>query len=260
MPRQLFGLVGQTSTYKGREMYCASGVHEEVANLVVKFVPEDKRKSARVLDLGAGNGALALRMADLGFTDLTAWDLDAHPLEGLDGVSVEAVDLDTDFGNDPEAKGAFSVVLAVEIIEHLENPYHFARELERVLAPEGIAIITTPNIESAIGRLKFLRLGEHRWFGEVCYEESQHISALTMWQLEVALDRAGLKIIERNHNLRGALIPIPRDKEGGHREHVGALLAAAMYPFMKGNREGDIHVFAVRRVPCADAVRFSGRS
>ena len=89
-------------------------------------------------------------MVDLGFTDVTAWDLDAHPLEGLDAVTVEAVNLDTDFGSHPEATGAFAVVLAVEIIEHLENPYHFMRELERVLAPEGIAIITTPNIESAL--------------------------------------------------------------------------------------------------------------
>jgi len=247
MPRQLFGLVRQRSTYRGRAMWCASGLHEAVGSLIVTLVPEHERTSTRVLDLGAGTGALLLRMADLGFTNLTAWDLDAQSLESLDGVSFEAVDLNTDFASHPGAADTFTIVLAVEIIEHLENPFQFIRQLERILAPEGIAIITTPNIESAVSRLKFLRLGEHRWFGESCYLESGHISALTVWQLEMALDNVGLKIVERSHNLRGALIPIPRDEKGGIQDRAAALLAAGLYPFMKGNRGGDIHVLAVKR-------------
>ena len=56
-------------------MICTAGVHEEVGKLVEKFVPPDARESTRVLDLGAGTGALCQRMYDLGFKAITAWDL-----------------------------------------------------------------------------------------------------------------------------------------------------------------------------------------
>lgn len=244
--RPLFGRVQQHLSYKGRDVYCARGVHEAAGDLVCRYVPEAQRKSARLLDLGAGAGALAQRMLDLGFTDVTAWDLYARELAGLDGVTVDSVDLNEDFGNYADSAGTFSVVLAVEIIEHLENPYHFARQLARVLSRDGVAVVSTPNIESALARVTFLRVGEQRYFDEGSYRNSGHISSLTEWQLKLALDLAGLTIVERIHNLRDTLIPIQFDSAGGIFGYRGVMLSAVLYPFMKGNRDGDINVFAIK--------------
>ncbi|MBI4442383.1 MAG: methyltransferase domain-containing protein [Acidobacteria bacterium] len=41
--------------------------------------------------------------------------------------------------------GWFDVVVAFEIIEHLENPEAFVAELRRVLAPSGVLLLSTPN-------------------------------------------------------------------------------------------------------------------
>ena len=50
----------------------------------------------------------------------------------------------------PFPDGAFDVVLALEIVEHLAlNPFHLFSEAHRVLAPNGSILVTTPNIVSA---------------------------------------------------------------------------------------------------------------
>jgi len=40
----------------------------------------------------------------------------------------------------------FDSVFAGELIEHLENPRHFVKEVSRVLKKSGSFILTTPNI------------------------------------------------------------------------------------------------------------------
>lgn len=244
--RPLFGQVQPPLSYKGRDIYCAPGVHEAVGDLVCRYVTAEHRKTTRVLDLGAGTGALAQRVLDLGFTDVTAWDLYAHSLAGLDGVTVDPVNLNEDFGRNAESEAKYSVVLAVEIIEHLENPYHFARQLKRILAADGVAVVTTPNIESALARVTFLRIGEQRYFGEYHYRNSGHISPLTEWQLKLALELAGLTIVERIHNLGDTLVPIAFDNSGGIFRNRRSLLSGILYPLMTGNRDGDINVFAIK--------------
>ena len=237
--KQLTGV----QTYKGRPMRCTEGVHEEVAHLVTKRVPGPERGSVRVLDLGAGAGALTQRILDLGFTRMTAWDLDPSQLTGLRTEAIDAVDLNEDFGKRASDSGMFEIVLAVEIIEHLENPYHFARQLNQLLTPDGFAVITTPNIESAASRVAFLRTGCPRWFGDYFYEDSGHISPLTFWQLSKALERAGLQVAEKSHNLHDAMIV--RDP-GPLSTYRAALTAALFYPLMRGSRDGDIHILSVQ--------------
>lgn len=45
----------------------------------------------------------------------------------------------------PFSDAAFDLVVAFEIIEHLAEPRAFLRELARVLKPDGVAVISTPN-------------------------------------------------------------------------------------------------------------------
>ena len=45
----------------------------------------------------------------------------------------------------PFASGQFDFVVAFEIIEHLEKPEEFLKELRRVLNPNGLLLLSTPN-------------------------------------------------------------------------------------------------------------------
>lgn len=45
----------------------------------------------------------------------------------------------------PFADGAFDVITSFETIEHLEDRRQFVAELRRVLSPEGLCILSTPN-------------------------------------------------------------------------------------------------------------------
>ncbi|MEO9079520.1 MAG: hypothetical protein ABI268_09420, partial [Rhodanobacter sp.] len=53
--------------YKGLSIYAAPGLHEAAADMLRNAVSAD----VRVLELGAGSGAMSLRLADMGF-DVTA--------------------------------------------------------------------------------------------------------------------------------------------------------------------------------------------
>ena len=58
---------------------------------------------------------------------------------------------------------------ALEVIEHVENPRHFFRQMKRITKPGGHIFITTPNNHSLSSKLTFLLRGQHRYFQEASY-------------------------------------------------------------------------------------------
>ena len=83
----------------------------------------------RVIDIGAGRGELSARLARLGH-QVTAIEKYTEQFEA-DVPLVEAdADRELPFGDE-----SVDAVMAVEILEHLENPRGFLRETWRVLKP-----------------------------------------------------------------------------------------------------------------------------
>ena len=103
-----------------------------------------------VLDVGCATGAMLARLRGRGWrtcgSDISPAAAYAREKRGLD-VRSEAVE-DCRF---PDA--AFDVVLASHLIEHLNAPRLFLRELRRILKPGGRVILTTPNIAGFQARL-----------------------------------------------------------------------------------------------------------
>ena len=62
----------------------------------------------------------------------------------------------------PYDDASFDVILLVEVIEHLENHRLALGELARILKPNGVLILTTPNIMRLNSRLHFLWSGYHK--------------------------------------------------------------------------------------------------
>lgn len=70
------------------------------------------------------------------------------------GFEFKAGDLNEEL---PLPQNYADALAANQVIEHIVNPYHFAREALRVLVPGGRCVITTPNVRyiKVIGRLLF---------------------------------------------------------------------------------------------------------
>jgi predicted SAM-dependent methyltransferase len=60
----------------------------------------------------------------------------------------------------PLRSGCANAVLANQVIEHIADPEHFAKEIYRILQPHGMAVITTPNIRYVKHLWKLVVLGQ----------------------------------------------------------------------------------------------------
>ena len=144
----------------------------------------------QLLDIAAGTGAMSLRMQHLGFK-VTATDYFPESFK-LDSVPFTQADLNDRFSSAFPQR--FRAIIASEIIEHLENPWHFARECFKLLEPGGRMLLSTPNIENAGSKASFIRSGAFLWFNEDDYGCYGHICPLTQWQIHQVFREAGFRV------------------------------------------------------------------
>ncbi len=89
----------------------------------------------RALDIGCRDGYWSERLKAKGY-DTSALDIEPH-YEGALTHNVEQ--------GLPYPDASFDVVWCTEVIEHLHGPALLLSEIERVLKPHGLAVLTTPN-------------------------------------------------------------------------------------------------------------------
>jgi 2-polyprenyl-3-methyl-5-hydroxy-6-metoxy-1,4-benzoquinol methylase len=103
------------------------------------------------LDVGCATGMLVRHMRDLG------WDARGVEIcEESARYGIEKRGVPIDIGTLEEAAypdGAFSVVHFSHVIEHVPDPRAMLREVRRILAADGLALITTPNVNGFQARL-----------------------------------------------------------------------------------------------------------
>ena len=99
-----------------------------------------------VADVGAGKGDLIRSLLEMDrFSSIIGLDLMERPSDLPTRVQWFSTDLNQQA---PCDAGSFDLVTSLGLIEYLENPYAFAREIHRILRPRGTAILATPNNES----------------------------------------------------------------------------------------------------------------
>lgn len=134
------------------------------AGLAKKFGPQ----SGNVLEVGAGLGHLlgwfeADRYKVYG-TDINPWALE-QASKNVPGANFSLTDAEalTSF-----ADSYFQIVVSKHVVEHLPNPEKGVSELCRVLAPGGLLLLATPNLDSPMRTWK-----KSQWIG---YRDPTHIS------------------------------------------------------------------------------------
>ena len=144
--------------------------HQAIHDTVVGILENQPRGA--LLDVPAGEGALAARLIHAGF-DVRCCDL--YPeIFRLDGVDIHQGNLDAEL---PFSDRSFDYITCLEGLEHIENPQQAMREFSRVMRPGGHLIVSVPNILNIEERLKWLVYGYTSHFKPVTREQRARLRA-----------------------------------------------------------------------------------
>jgi SAM-dependent methyltransferase len=156
------------------------------------------------LDVGCGMGNLwrYVRTRFRRYIGLDVVRYDGFPADG------EFAPINLDSGGLGFADAVADVVVAVETIEHLENPRAFMRELVRLAKPSGWVVVTTPNQLSILSKLTLLVKNQFNAFQEGSYPA--HLTALLEVDLMRIACECGLVDLEVRHSCLGRLAATSR--------------------------------------------------
>ena len=171
---------------------------------------------ARLLDAGCGTGR---NLVELGFLGPSA-GVDTSPEavafcreRGLGGVQKAELDAL------PFADASFDLIVATDVIEHIDDDVAVLRELRRVAAPGAQLLITTP---------------AYGWLWSAHDDEHQHKRRYTRGQLVKRIRAAGWRIEIATYFNTLLLGPIalarvlPRSKEQNDYDRTPRLLNGAL--------------------------------
>lgn len=116
-------------------------------------------RDARILDIGTSTGTNLRMLRELGFSRFEGLDSSAEAVQWCAEKGYGKV-TQGDICKLPFADGSFDLVLATDVVEHVDDDLAALREIRRVLAPGGRALITVPAFMALWGRQD--EVGQHK--------------------------------------------------------------------------------------------------
>ena len=177
--------------------------HQAVHDTVVRVLRE--LPPGKLLDVPAGQGALAASLIDAGF-EVSCCDL--YPeIFRVPNVPITQGDLNSTL---PYDSNSFDYVACIEGLEHIENPQQAMREFARVLRPGGHLVTSVPNILNIEERMKWLIHGHTSHFRPLTRdhvarvreelgdkeEMALHVNPIGYSELRYTLEREGFDIVK----------------------------------------------------------------
>jgi len=173
--------------------------------------------SVKILEVGSFPGHFTVLLKELGYK-----------IEGVDiapersgklwekyKLLIHKVNIEID--SIPIPTNSFDVILFTEVIEHLRiNPLSVLEELNRILKPNGLLLLTTPNITPSM-RLKFFwkeqdyldnpieQFKKLKWLGHM-----GHVRLYSYYELKNILEFTGLQIISHSYSGKKPSLNIKR--------------------------------------------------
>jgi 2-polyprenyl-3-methyl-5-hydroxy-6-metoxy-1,4-benzoquinol methylase len=173
--------------------------NQVVLSMVERALDRRQLSGACVVDVGCGAGDLytVVRSRFAQYIGVDVVRYEDFPEEA------RFCRFDLDSGQIPLSEACADAVVAVEVIEHLENPREFARQLVRLVKPGGWVIITTPNQLSFLSLLTLVVKHRFQAFQDVHYPT--HLTALLEVDLRRIAAECGLEQIQIEYSLQARL-------------------------------------------------------
>lgn len=148
------------------------------------LVRKNAKHGTRLLEVGCGLGHLIGQLS----SDFVTLGLDINHWALVNARSVaSSTNLQVGSAQElPFSNESFGAVIIKHVVEHLDNPERCIAELGRIIAPGGVLILATPNLESLLKPLK----GD-KWIG---YQDPTHISLKTPVEWLELLKKVGFNI------------------------------------------------------------------
>lgn len=159
-----------------------------------------------VVDLGCGRGALFERLGrSARYLGCDAVRYEGFPTDARAELRLANLDR-LPLPIDDAFAGA---VVAIETIEHLENPRALFREMMRIARPGGMLVVTTPNQLSLLSKLTLVVKNEFNAFQEAPGLYPAHITALLESDLRRIASECGATAVEVRYTNHGRIPGTP---------------------------------------------------
>jgi len=222
--------------YRGIKVLASHGLHSDIFKIVNPYL----KNGMHILDFGCGEGAFSQRLIDEGMIvdgcDIDTDQIKAH-VHGKITLDLNKPDI---LNSIPEK---YDMIMAVEIIEHLNNPWKYLSDCLSVLKAGGIIVLSTPNISSFPSRLRFFMRGTL-----LAYEKTDlvhgHITPLSYVQLENMFNFNKLEILTKGY---AGTIPFIHLFGFSTFSVFRNLILPFFYPFMTGPKKGRSLVYILRK-------------
>ena len=190
--------------FEDRHRGPVEGIHDRQREDYLQLLTDLPNEDLPVVDLGCGRGELVELLASSG---VAALGVDVNVGQLVDGGAAEYVEADLFDWLDARPDGSCRAVCSLHVVEHLplDLQVRLVVEARRVLAPGGLLLLETPNVQS-------LAVGASSFWVDPTHQRPVHPAFLTF-----LLEEAGLTEVRTTF-----LHPVPLALEGP--DQVAALV------------------------------------
>jgi SAM-dependent methyltransferase len=187
--------------------------------LIAKIAECAHARPGRALEIGFGAGVYLRALANH-YNEVVGTDLSQSQLEYVRSRTADLINLHVlidDITHSKLPAHSFDLVLCSEVLEHIHGTGRAIAGINRVIAPGGLLVVSTPQRHSLMelacnlafmpGIINLVR----RVYGEAVFETG-HISLMTERQMTDALESAGFHIRQRFKS--GLYLPIVAEFAG----------------------------------------------
>jgi len=194
----------------GESRFHYGGYYRSPRTDLAQHVPAGAR---RVLDVGCGGGELGRylkqqrNVGEVAGVEINrrSWELAREVLDQAILGDVEKLDL-------PFADGYFDCIIFGDVLEHLVWPGEVLRKAARVLAADGIMVISIPNVRFY---QVFEMLARGRWkYEDAGILDRTHLRFFTVVEMRELVREAGLELVKLTPLSMAKPEQLPRNADG----------------------------------------------